>query len=202
MRIMTCYGLRVGEVVSEMNGFLNGITEWPPLRLTFMSIGVALLLAACGDSTPAPTPTRVPEPESQSAARLKVNYSQQGDPFVVIGPNPGGVFAPTGYSWNMMDIFVESHCEGPIRIDSSRFRLYLSSEPTTEGAQNFAPTTLGIEYQTNRLISGWLEPGDSISGSVIYQVPNKLQDGTESNDAFHIIRYPQQGFCVPEYQPN
>lgn len=153
-------------------------------------------------------PDRPPPPAGEgplASPRLKIHYSQRGGPFFVIGPNPGGVFAPNhmqGYTWHEMDIMIENRCNEAVYIDPGRFSLYLSSKPSPDDAQRLLPTTLGREYQTERLASGWLQPATKASGRLIFEVPEKTRDGTETNGAYHIVRYYAEGACPAEYKPH
>jgi len=146
----------------------------------------------------------VSKPPPHVAPHLFVKFSQRGGPFIIIGPNPSGVFAPghmRGTSWCEMDVFIENQCAEQVYIDPSIVWLFVSSRPSLDKAANFQPTTLGLQFQPERLKSGWLPPGQSTSGRLVYELPEHLVDGTASNGAYKLIRLYQSDACTPEYKP-
>lgn len=170
-------------------------------------VGIVIALLAAGGGIVAllnyfnpPRPPATFAPPS-TLAHYTINYSQRGGPFLILGPNPGGRWASEGNWWHMMDILVENRCSEPIYISADRFRLYLSSNSTIENAESFRPTTIGIENLAEPLGAKWVEPNSTISGRVIFEVPETLQNGTASNGVFHILRYANESSCQPEYKP-
>ena len=111
------------------------------------------------------------------------------------------MFAQSGYWWNEIDIVIENKCTDRLYIRPGTFRLYLSSQPSTENAQEYLPTTRGLEYQPNRLTAGWLEPGDKTSGRLIFE--EKLTEDEEAGRAgqYRILCYYVQSSCPIKYEP-
>jgi hypothetical protein len=89
---------------------------------------------------------------------------------------------------------IENQCTDRVYIEPGLFRLYLSSQPSVENAETYRPTTRGSEYQTNRLVSDWLE-------QLIFEV--KLTQDEEAGKArqYRILRYHNALPCPIEYMP-
>ncbi|SRR5260221_2633950 len=147
----------------------------------------------------------ISKPTPHVAPHLLVQFSQRGGPFTIIGPNPSGVFVPghmRGTSWYEMDVLIENHCADQVYIDPSNIWLFVSPKPSTDRAMSFQPTTLGKEFQPDRLKGGFLASGQSTSGRLIYELPERLDDGTVTNgSAYKLIRFYQAPPCAPEYKP-
>jgi len=126
---------------------------------------------------------------------------------VILGPNPGGVWAAKPlakdrFLWHQLVIHIQNDCTKPVYIDARKFHLYLTSNQKILGEENFSPTSKGIEFQTKRLSSQWLEPGMNISGNLFFKVPEfKLSNGLDVNKAYHILRYSRGLNCQIKYAP-
>jgi Domain of unknown function (DUF4352) len=144
---------------------------------------------------------------AKESFELKINFKQEGGPFLIIGPNPGGVWAPhkdNGFWWNEMDITIENNCDKAVYIDPVNFILYVSSQPDIKNAQFYSATTSGKEFQTNPLTAKLIQPGTQVTGKLIFEVPELLPDGTASNGAYKIIRLATDqsyGNCTAIYMP-
>ncbi|MEH6537722.1 MAG: hypothetical protein V7719_15080 [Psychroserpens sp.] len=126
---------------------------------------------------------------------------------LILGPNPGGVWASKPsvkdrFLWHHVVIHIQNDCMEPIYIDARKFHLYLSSNQNTSGEENFRPTSKGLEFQTKRLPSQWIEPGMNISGNLSFSVPEfKLSNGLDVNKAYNILRYSKELKCQINYTP-
>lgn len=128
---------------------------------------------------------------------IAIHFAQRGGPFVELGPAKKHPLKD--YWWHAMDIRVENHCTKPIHIDPVDFRLYLASTASTNGAERYSPEV--ITQYSGRLPAGWLKPGKSTEGSLIFQVPNRLPNGINSNGAYHIVRSSIKSQCNLTYKP-
>lgn len=129
--------------------------------------------------------------------------------YVILGPNPGGLYATHEYDkerflWHHVVIHIQNDCTDRIYVEAGKFQLFLSPNTETSGALNFSPTSEGLEFQTKRLPSQWLEPGKSISGDLYFKVPErKLSNGLDMDKTYvyNIVRYSKELKCEIKYTP-
>lgn len=162
-------------------------------QLVLAAFGIVLLIIALQiRPKPAPDPTPPKLPRLQSIVR----FAQRGGPFLMLGDR--GMGPRTGNWWNTMDISFQNDCGEPIHVQPDDFRLYVSSKPTIDGVQNFYPTT---ESYSGKLVPTWVKPGTTLEGRLVFEVPEKLANGTESNGSYKIIRMYIQNSCPIVYEP-
>jgi len=142
-----------------------------------------------------------PDPPDLTERYLEMSYHQRGGNFAIIGPNPEGVFAQQNHWWNEMDIVIENKCDERIYIEPGHFRLNLSSSQSVASAGGYRPTRSGMEYQQDRLSGGWFEPGDRVSGRLIFEVRVSPDELSGIRGQYRIIRYRGQPSCIIEYKP-
>lgn len=143
-----------------------------------------------------------PAPIARAANNVTIDYAMVGGPFVVLGPNPGGEFIRSGYYWNMIDIAVENNCSQRIYIDRSAFRLYVSDDTDPGDDRALSPTLQGDnepQYTDRRIRSGWIEPGDVITGVLVFEVEN-ITDSGGRDRRYRILRYEDRLPCRIEYR--
>ena len=168
------------------------LKTWPR-QLVLIFFGGLLCFMAINMS-PKPAPQKkvlVPKQE------ILINFAQQGGPFIELGK--AKKHPRTKHYWYAMDIRVESQCTKAIHIDPVNFSLYVSSTSSTTGAKRFRPETI-IKYN-KMLKAGWLEPKEATEGSLVFEVPRKLQNGIDSNGAYLILRSHFQTQCDTSYKP-
>lgn len=163
--------------------------------------GVAIWWLTTASESPLVSATDVPT-TPRAAENVIIDYTMVGGPFVIIGPNPGGEFARSGYYWNLIDIAVENNCSERIYVDRSAFRLYVSDDTDPSGDTALTPTLRGDnepQYTDNRIRSGWVEPGDAVTGVLIFEVENLNSSGGRDS-RYRILRYVDSLPCTVIYR--
>jgi hypothetical protein len=169
------------------------VVTWPR-QLVLLVVGSGFCIAAF-NLRPRPPPAR---PVPIAKHEVQVQHAQRGGPFVILS-TLDKKYAPTGTIWHAMDVKIENHCTEAIHVDPATFRLYLATAASTEHAPSFAPELVGA--YPGRLATGWLDPGRSSEGTLIFQVPDKLSNGADTNGAYHLVRVFSQSQCPYTYQP-
>jgi hypothetical protein len=164
-----------------------------PRQLVLGAFGVVLLVISMQIKPKPPVPTQPQAPKREAI----VQYAQRGGPFVMLGDK--GRSPQPGYWWNEIAISFENHCSERLYVQPSDFRLYVSSRATPDGVKSFYPET--TESYPGRLVATWVEPGATLEGRLVFEVPEKLADGTASNGSYHIIRQYSQNTCPLVYKP-
>lgn len=171
-------------------------------QMALGALGLVLILASFRTKAN-PTSSGNSAHPPPAPPHLTINYSQLGGPFLRVGTDPSSVMVPNsaqGHWWNEMDVLVQNSCNEPIDIDPSNFSLYISAKPNPDNVERFVPTT-GLDVQPQRLKAGWVQTGASVSGRLIFEVPTKTNDGTETNGAYHILRFYVSSSCQIVYKP-
>jgi hypothetical protein len=171
------------------------LTTWPR-QIALFVFGLALCFIAFA-VRPKPIPPPSPPPRAKQQAVIR--YAQRGGPFIELGEGGSKRYSESGYWWHAMDIRIENQCADPIHIEAGDFRLYLASKASTENAASYASET--ITPYSRKLPSGWVGSGMSIEGRLVFQVPERLPNGSESNGSYHIVRTYTQSQCPLVYQP-
>ena len=147
--------------------------------------------------------------ETQLSGRFEIRYDIAGR-YVILGPNPEGVWASSSgasledqYVWQHMEIHVRNECGSAVYLDSEDFRLYYSTSSSTDDALTYySPTRQGMEYQSNRIPNGWLNPEEEASGALYFHVPaHQLPDGTSVRSVYSIVRYLGSADCPAQHDP-
>jgi len=184
----------IGGGLKAFNIEIPVLTTWPR-QIALFALGLVLCFIAFDIR---PIRPRQPPPSPAAKQELAIHYAQRGGPFVELDP-ADKKHPQKGYWWHAMDVRVENRCAEAIHIDPVKFRLYLSRTASVDGAASFSPET--ITAYSRRLPGGWLEPGKSSEGRLIFQVPDTLPNGVESNGAYHLIRTHIQSQCSAAYKP-
>jgi hypothetical protein len=169
------------------------VVTWPR-QLVLLIVGSGLCIAAFNIRQR----PQVARPTPAAKQEVQVQSEQRGGPFIVLSKLDGKQPRP-GNWWHAMDIRVENHCAEAIHVDPTNFRLYLASAASTENARSFSPEIIGAYDE--RLATSWLEPGRSIAGTLIFEVPDKLPNGSDTNGAYHLVRVFSQNRCPFTYKP-
>lgn len=122
-----------------------------------------------------------------------VKFKQEGGPFVVIGQGICDGYAPnraSGYWWYQFSITIQNNSDIAMAIKPADFWLYLSSSPDITSAVHYLPTDIAVSCQAGYLGNAILEPGGQRTGTLTYELPEKLGDNTLTNgSAYKIIRW-------------
>lgn len=70
-----------------------------------------------------------------------------------------------------MVYYIENKCNEPIYFDPDKLKLQEKKVPENESI--ISPTKRGMQYQINRLSSGWIKPDENIQGYLIYCVRHR-----------------------------
>ncbi len=162
-------------------------------QLVLGAFGIVLLIVAFQIR---PKPAPAPTPPKPQQAQAIVRFAQRGGPFVMLGDR--GTAPRPGNWWNTMDISFQNDCREPVYVQPGDFRLYVSPNVTTDDAQNFYPT---IESYPGKLIPTWVKPGTTLEGRIVFEVPETLENGIQSNGSFKIVRLFTQSSCPVVYDP-
>ena len=184
----------VGGGLKAFNIEIPVLRTWPR-QIALFALGIVLCLIAFGMR---PTPPRPPPAAPPAKQELIVRFAQRGGPFLQLDSADRKQPQAT-FWWHSMDIRLENRCAEAIHIDPVEFRLYISRTASVSGAAVFSPEL--ISSYSRKLPAGWLEPGRASEGRLIFQVPERLPSGSESNGAFHLIRTNTQGQCILTYEP-
>jgi hypothetical protein len=101
-----------------------------------------------------------------------IRWAYQGSRFFIMGPNPTGEWASEGFIWMPIVILFESDCRDTVYLDSQFFKLEEHNGPNV--GRVYSPTIRGMQYQKNRLHSGWVRPGEDREGYLTFEVPDPL----------------------------
>lgn len=99
-------------------------------------------------------------------------WAYHSNSFIILGPNPEGERASKGYKWMPIVILFESDCRDTIHLNAQNFRLQEHNGPVLN--RSYRPTTRGMQYQKDRLSSGWVKPGGERQGYLTFEVANPM----------------------------
>jgi hypothetical protein len=161
-------------------------------------IGLGFTAFAVADKgSPSSPDTDISHPPQSDVV---VRYRRLGGDSVVLGPNPGGVFAPRNEFWTQFDVRVESHCPRPIHVQPGYFTLHMRTQPGGD-LERFPRATYGSEHQKATLIPiGYIENGEKLTGRVMFLIPQVAESLLYDP---RIIRFYQADRgCPVVYDPN
>jgi hypothetical protein len=88
-------------IAALVGGGLKAVNfEFPVINSPTRQIALAVLGIILMGVSRLFVPAPPPPPTAKSPEYPEIDYHQRGSSFVIIGPNPGGVFARSGYWWN------------------------------------------------------------------------------------------------------
>lgn len=184
--------------MSEDKGLLK------PVIVGIMVTVIGGLLLAYFNNWLFPTKTIVPissAPEKEK--QVEISYTIVAR-HLILGPNPGGVWAfkpgdgaKQLFLWHTVDIFISNNCSDKIYINPQKFQLSYSPGPEFDRKNVYLPTDEGLNFQTDRLKTKWLQSGESLQGRLVFKVRDKVYDKTD--DGTDILRYNGHFTCPVTY---
>jgi Domain of unknown function (DUF4352) len=136
--------------------------------------------------------TSQPPPETKEK-NYTVKFEQAGGPFLIIGQGSCNVYAPnqaSGYWWYKFTVTIQNNSDIAMVIKPADFWLYLSPTQNINSSVHYLPTDLGVQCQAGYLGNEVLEPGNQRTGTLTYELPEKIENSVPTNGgAYKLIRW-------------